>query len=259
MPHSGLPESSFVFYSPQFLLHTWIALQVSIKVKRIWDWDLLFLTSPFSVNNLTRTWAGSTCDLTTLKNTSSRLTQKVLKPRTLPPFAVSAQRMKTTIFVAASNWATPPRAVGHRARKLSRPWPSPLPLFHSFFLPFFASFTHSVDVVTVLTVVAGAKNGLLGVASGSTAQAFPARHRHWRAVEFATNQLHNRVVEGHHLVVELQQGRIWRWRIWNKSNIMVWKHLMCFREDLVTCKTLSCVFCFLALTLWTLCCGCCCY
>ena len=34
---------------------------------------------------------------------------------------------------------------------------------------------------------------------------------------------------------------------------------MCFREDLVTCKTLSCVFCVLALTLWTLCCGCCCY
>ena len=97
-------------------------LQIAVEIWCVGDRDLLFLTSPFSVNNLTRTWAGSTCGFTTLKNnTSSPLTQKVLKPGTLPPFLVSANGMKTTIFVAASNWATPPRAVGHRARKLSRP------------------------------------------------------------------------------------------------------------------------------------------
>ena len=46
---------------------TCIGLQIAIEIGCIWDWDLLFLTSPFSVNNLTRTWAGSTCDFTILK------------------------------------------------------------------------------------------------------------------------------------------------------------------------------------------------
>ena len=37
---------------------TRIGLQVAIKVWCLWNWDLLFLAGPFSVNNPTRTGAG---------------------------------------------------------------------------------------------------------------------------------------------------------------------------------------------------------